>query len=310
MSTTEDTYKGPRHNTEYDRLQKQHRLLQNEMGNKLILAPIDHSKADLRILDSATGVGEWLISASKEVSPSATLLGTDLAPQHFAEDRPKNISLTTQSIFEEWPADYHESFDLVHQRFVLTTCNEEAAYDAIQKLFKCVEPGGWIQLHEGDSQTIQEGPNHTAFMRFRDFVSKTWGLQDYQMAPGPKLKKWLADVGAVDIIEEVQVLKAGAAAEDAEQGQLAIDVLLGLLDSLHLHSGGESLFMLFVNSCLCMNDLMLTFAIPGMPGFFFSEEDFRSLRHDMQSELREYGNTWHYHVAYGRKPIPQVSRVT
>jgi SAM-dependent methyltransferase len=255
------------------------------MGDKLIAAPIDASKADLRILDSATGIGEWLISASKEVSPSATLVGSDLAPQHFVRDVPKNISFTAHNIFEEWPLDYHESFDLVHQRFVLTTCTEAAAIDAINKLFKCAKPGGWIQLHEGDSQTIQEGPDRKAFMRFREFVSKAWGLLNYQMAPALKLKEWLTKAGAVDIVEQVQVLEAGAAAKDKAEGELAIDVLLGLLDSVHLHMGEKV-------------------------GFFSSEEDFQSFRQELISELRTVGNTWHYHVAYGRKPHSQEGNST
>ncbi|KAF2869625.1 hypothetical protein BDV95DRAFT_629587 [Massariosphaeria phaeospora] len=274
MSVPEDTYKGPRHNVEYKRLDKQHELLRNYQNNKFILAPIDRSKSNLRILDSATGVGEWLVSASDEVSPTATLIGADISPKHFASHLPKNVSLIGQNIFEEWPAEYHNSFDLVHQRFVLSTCSESASVSAIEKLFKCVKLGGYIQLHEGDSLTIQEGPNHQAFMRYRDFVKKAWSLQDFSPAPGLKLKDWLADAGAVDLVEEVQVMRAGAAAENPEQGQLATDVLLALLDSLRMHMGD----------------------------FFFSQEDFRTLRSDMERELKEFGNTWHYHIVYGRKP--------
>jgi hypothetical protein len=105
------------------------------------------------------------------------------------------------------------------------------------------------------------------------------------MAPALKLKEWLTKAGAVDIVEQVQVLEAGAAAKDKAEGELAIDVLLGLLDSVHLHMGEKV-------------------------GFFSSEEDFQSFRQELISELRTVGNTWHYHVAYGRKPHSQEGNST
>lgn len=43
---------------EVDRLSAQHYVVKNAMGGKLVLAPIDLSKPDLRILDSATADGK------------------------------------------------------------------------------------------------------------------------------------------------------------------------------------------------------------------------------------------------------------
>jgi gliotoxin biosynthesis N-methyltransferase len=37
------------------------------------------------------------------------------------------------------------------------------------------------------------------------------------------------------------------------------------------------------------------------PGFFFSNEDFKILRKDLEHELRTVGNSWHFHIASGRK---------
>ena len=140
----QNEYKGPRHDGEYDRLQIQHEMIKIAMGGKLVLPPIDLTRPDLRVLDSATGNGYWLVDLSRSVAPTAVLIGTDLDPARFITDRPKNIALSTHSIFDTWPEQFHESFDLVHQRFVLPICSDEASIDAVKKIFACVKRGGYI----------------------------------------------------------------------------------------------------------------------------------------------------------------------
>jgi ubiquinone/menaquinone biosynthesis C-methylase UbiE len=109
------------------------------MGGKLVLAPIDLVRSGLRVLDSATADGYWLVDLASSISQTATLIGTDLHPQHFITNLPKNISLSTHSIFDTWPVPFQNSFDLVHQRFVLPICSDEASVDAVKKLFACVK---------------------------------------------------------------------------------------------------------------------------------------------------------------------------
>lgn len=229
---TQSTYPGPRHDGEYSRLRTQHEMVKIAMGGKLVLAPIDLSQPGLRVLDSATADGYWLVDLASSVTQTATLIGTDLHPQHFITNLPKNISLSTHSIFDTWPAPFQKSFDLVHQRFVLPICSDEASVDAVKKLFACVKPGGYIQLHDGDMAQIAEGPQHQAMMRFRDMMQKAWTLLGYNLSPGPKLAGWLKDAGAMDIEETVLVHKSGPAAEDKLQGERATFVLLALMDGI------------------------------------------------------------------------------
>lgn len=235
-----DTYRAPRSKGEYDRLTIQHEMVKIAMGGKLLLSPVNLSQPNLRVLDSGTAQALWLSDLARSVAPTATLIGTDIAPQHFppADERPPNVTLATHSIFNEWPANMQGSFDIVHQRFVLAACSGESSPDAVAKLFACVKPGGWIELHEGNMVTVREGPRHPAMTRFRDLMVGYWGNIRQQPDPGLHLGEWLRGVGAIDIEESVQVIKVGAEADDPEQGERALNVLMQMLDGMKMMFGG------------------------------------------------------------------------
>ncbi|KAK4153863.1 S-adenosyl-L-methionine-dependent methyltransferase [Chaetomidium leptoderma] len=279
---TEDTYRAPRTRVEYDRLSTQHELIKAAMGGQLLRCPVNLSRPDLRVLDSGTAQALWPLDVARTVPATATLVGTDIAPQHFPppEERPANLTLLQQSIHDPWPAEMRGSFDAVHQRFVLAACpSADAARAAVAGLWGCVRPGGggWMELHEGNMHVIREGPQHGAMMRFRDTMVSAWQNGIGQMTdPGPRLGGWLRAVGAVDIVEEVQVIKLGAEADDPEQGDRAMAVLLNMLDGMKPMLAGK----------------------PGHP----SAEEFDKLRADLIQELNEVGNYWEYYLAFGRKP--------
>ncbi|KGO71393.1 hypothetical protein PEX1_067160 [Penicillium expansum] len=277
--TPKDPYRGPRHQGEYDRLRTQHSLVKTAMHGKLLYSPVNFDQPDLRILDSATAEGTWLIDLAQSTSSTATLIGTDVAPQHFTpkDQRPSNVHLTTHSIFDIWPEDFQNSFDVVHQRFVLTVCSDQAAQDAVKNLLACVKPGGWIELHEGNMLSIQEGPKHPAFMRFRDIMVKAWAAIGNQPSPGNFLLSWLKEAGAVDIQEEIQTIEVGAAAKDRDQGERAVAVLLHLLDGMKMMLGDK----------------------PGQP----TKAEFDELRMQLEEELRSVGNTYCYHLVWARKSL-------
>jgi hypothetical protein len=81
-------------------------------------------------------------------------------------------------------------------------------------------------------ETMDESPGHEAMTRFRDMMVRAWTGLGHQPSPGPRLTKWLKEVGAQNIGEKVQVITAGTLAEDSAQGERAVLTLLGLLDSI------------------------------------------------------------------------------
>lgn len=295
----EDTYRGPRHEGEYDRLRIQHELAKSAMQGKLLYSPIDLSQPNLRILDSATGEGTWLIDLAQSVPASASLFGTDISPQHFMpqKQRPSNVHLSAHSIFDPWPIEFQDSFDMVHQRFVLTVGSNEAAQEAVKLLFSCVKPGGFIELHEGDMLSIQEGPDHVAFMKFRDIMVKAWNAIGHQPSPGSFLVPWLNNAGAIDIQQDRQIIKVGAAAEDRVQGERALAVLLHLLDGMKNMLGGESNCSYILFPAHALNIMKLLIGKPGQPAI----SEFDDLRRDLEHELRTVGNVYCYHLAWAKK---------
>ncbi|UKZ81579.1 hypothetical protein TrVFT333_009351 [Trichoderma virens FT-333] len=256
-STIEDTYRGPRHQGEYDRLRIQHELAKTAMQGKLLYSPVDLTQPNLRVLDSATGEGTWLIDLAQSVPASASLFGTDIAPQHFmAQDqRPSNVHLSPHSIFEPWPAEYQDR--------------------SCETPFACAKPGGFIELHEGDMLSIQEGPDHVAFMKFRDIMVNAWKAIGHQPNPGSFLAQWLKGAGAIDIQQDRQTIKVGAAADDKEQGERALAVLLHLLDGMKKMLSDK----------------------PGQP----TSSEFDDLRRELEHELRTVGNVYYYHLAWAKK---------
>lgn len=247
QSVVEGTSRDKREN---DRLNEQHELVKAAMAGKLLLCPVDLTLPHLRVLDSGTAQANWILDVAglSAVASTASLFGTDVAPEHFPppEELPGNVKLFKQSIFETWPVEMQSSFDVVHQRFVLAACKGESqaeaqGADAVAKLFGLVKPGGWIELHEGNMVTVREGPQHAAMMRFRDVFVQAWKKLGQIPDPGVYIGQWLRDAGAVDIYEEVQVIKIGAAAEKKEDGDRGQIVCLSLLGAIKNMVGGTHL---------------------------------------------------------------------
>jgi hypothetical protein len=76
--------------TEAQRLQLQHEIIKDAMGDKLVAAPLDLSKPGLRILDSATADGKSypLLKLVSYVRPTLTFTLRSLAPRPFPRPWP------------------------------------------------------------------------------------------------------------------------------------------------------------------------------------------------------------------------------
>ncbi|KAM3516391.1 hypothetical protein NHJ13051_009956 [Beauveria bassiana] len=270
-----------RRQSENDRLDAQHEIVKSFMGGKLLRAPVDLADRNLRILDSGTAQANWLLDMARLVDSAAQLIGTDIAPDQFpaVEQRPPNMKLQKQSIFEAWPEDMQDNFDIVHQRFVLAACkSDEQGHKAVSSLSNLTKPGGWIELHEGNMLKVQEGPNHVAMMRFRDIAVDAWRKLGLLPDPGPRLGQWLRDTNALDVYEEVQTIRIGAAAETEEDGERGITLCMTMFGAIRRITAGQ----------------------PGSP----SQEEFHELEMQLKKELREVGNEWNYHLVYDERFEP------
>lgn len=64
---------------ERDRLKLQSECVKHLLGNKLYLAPLSRSKPPVRVMDVATGLGDWAIELG-DLFPESIIVGTDLSP--------------------------------------------------------------------------------------------------------------------------------------------------------------------------------------------------------------------------------------
>lgn len=231
-----------RHPSENERLNVQHALVKSIMGGKLLVAPANLDLPNLRILDSGTAQANWLLDLAAVVPDTTRLVGTDIATGQFPLEaqRPSNMTLQKQSIFEPWDTTMMGSFDIVHQRFVLAACrSDEQAQRAVASLVTLAKPGGWIELHEGNMVRIQEGEAHKAMMRFRDIAVAAWASIGQLPDPGVRLAGWLRSAGAKQVHALVQTVSIGAAARNTHEAEWSTELCLNMLRTMKRMTAGK-----------------------------------------------------------------------
>lgn len=113
---------------------------------------------------------------------------------------------------QPWPKEWASSFDLVHQRMALPAAGKEVVHDVLGAFVDLVKPGGWIQLVEPD-HSVSMGPAMADFFRLLSDVFKFMGTGvDY----APQLKKWLGELGIVDLEERTFDVPIGKTSDSEE----------------------------------------------------------------------------------------------
>jgi ubiquinone/menaquinone biosynthesis C-methylase UbiE len=136
----------PKDLDETNRLDFQHYMLRSFIkGN--YLAPIGQPRD---ILDVGCGTGRWAMDLAAEF-PRANVIGVDVAPPPLAEgahaDAADNYTFVQGNVLERLPfAD--NSFDFVHQRYLILAIPASRWPQVIAELLRVTRPGGWVELIE------------------------------------------------------------------------------------------------------------------------------------------------------------------
>lgn len=134
-----------------------------------------------------------------------------------AETRPPNLELVTQNLVEPFPDHWKESFDLVHQRFILPLFKEKELDQVLGRLIATLKPGGWIQFVEPDfSSPIASPEDKTGPFRMIHELTRVT-MPNY--APGPQLQALLERAGMVNVTVEVNDMVIGHQHPDPKLGE-------------------------------------------------------------------------------------------
>jgi len=182
---------------EQERLDAMHEGVTGFLGGRLTFADLGNPK---RILEVGAGSGAWAIHAAKDF-PDAEVIAIDISP---LPERvlPKNLKFLQMDVCQPLPFD-HESFDVVHARFVLMHLPHFR--DALARVCALVKPGGHLILEEIDARAYsehRETPEAVEFFydRLYDWVSSKGETYDV----GSELQPYLSKLGMfIDVTVKV-----------------------------------------------------------------------------------------------------------
>ncbi|KAI1479755.1 S-adenosyl-L-methionine-dependent methyltransferase [Daldinia eschscholtzii] len=263
---------------ENKRLEQASAAVRAYMDGNLFLAPIDTTRSNLKVLDSATNNGFWLSQFQETLKDpnSATLIGTDLQDRFPKPPRP-GVHLQIQDINEPWPESWKSTFDYVHQTLVLFQAGPKQ-HEAIHSLGELVKPGGWIELMEPQYDTSSEN-NEPAFKQFLDMMSELWAMRGTKSDFAAGLEGMVKDAGFVDVKSVLLPIGIGPKHKNPELADVSVESTVG---------GGKN----------------ITIAGRFIPGGLksISAEDFETWPARFEEELRTKGAYMPLRVVYGRKP--------
>ncbi|KAI9149061.1 N-methyltransferase verN [Paramyrothecium foliicola] len=214
----EERYVLPRSNAEAERMQNQHHWLKGGAGG-LVLAPIDTQRKGLRVLDSATADGYWVHDVRPEFAPGTEFFGFDSDPEGFPPlDPPVNI--IKHNLVDELPADWQNSFDFIHQRFIIPLFASEEVNGVLRNLTAGLRSGGWVQLVEMNFKTPISTPLESVptVRKIHEIISSVVSAKGDPLAC-TKLAGRLTDLGLTNVGYKAVPTIAGAAHPDAEIGE-------------------------------------------------------------------------------------------
>ncbi|EJD07225.1 S-adenosyl-L-methionine-dependent methyltransferase [Fomitiporia mediterranea MF3/22] len=146
--SSEEKYVLPRNEVERIRLEEQHAWVTEAIGGRLIFDNSIQLKPGDRVLDSGVGAGSWTLALSKVVPDTVELVGVDPSLAMFPKDGyPSNIKVYEISTLE-LPAEWTNSFNLIHQRLLSSSFTIPMWQTAFSELHRVLKPGGAIQLME------------------------------------------------------------------------------------------------------------------------------------------------------------------
>ncbi|KAH8649920.1 S-adenosyl-L-methionine-dependent methyltransferase [Xylariales sp. PMI_506] len=211
----EGRYFLPNDAAEQDRLDLQHEQFRLILCGWLSLVPF--SKPPRYVLDIGTGTGLWAQEFAEQ-NPSSLVVGTDLSAIQPLPRVPNCIFIKSDVEEDEWifpepnpdhsncsPTtgchDHSISFDYIHLRLMFSCFNDPRV--VMNRAFKNLRPGGWIEFQEGSFTLIQTNPDYkgTALHTWAANCVKGAATVGRNVDNVQLYKDYLIEAGFVDVSE-------------------------------------------------------------------------------------------------------------
>ncbi|KAF2656070.1 S-adenosyl-L-methionine-dependent methyltransferase [Lophiostoma macrostomum CBS 122681] len=181
------------------RLNLQHYLWKEAIG--FLIEPSISLPDDASVADVACGDGIWLLDAyASRLLPKAQLKGfdVDLSQAPHSNWLPSNITFNEWNIFEDIHPRWEGQFDFVHVRLLVLVLSGEARKPFVERLYKLLKPGGYLQWDELDPhhmhvRKIDDSIASPAMDQLRDICYSS-GRQDWTL----QIPELLSEAGFAD----------------------------------------------------------------------------------------------------------------
>ncbi|KAI1079024.1 S-adenosyl-L-methionine-dependent methyltransferase [Whalleya microplaca] len=155
---------------EADRLSWQHGYFQGIMNDEPLPQHITtelSSNPSPKILDLATGTGIWLTELAKVLPASAELDGLDFDSSKYPQKLPANIKLGYANIFEPFPEELHNRYDVVNIRFLVLATKIGDGVRLVSNVLPLLKPGGWIVWTDKSDLITNAEPPSSAWFKYQ-----------------------------------------------------------------------------------------------------------------------------------------------
>ncbi|KAH7142174.1 putative TAM domain methyltransferase [Dactylonectria macrodidyma] len=224
------SYAFPNDASEQERLALQGECIKMLLGDRLYFAPLAPAKPPLRILDIATGVGDWAIEMGDRF-PGSTVVATDLSPIQ-PNEVPPNVHFYVDDSGDQW--DFAHKFDYIHTRSTVG-CWASFQSQIAEQAFDALEPGGWFESQEVDGNVCCDdgtlNPDGPVATWFNDLLVASERVNRPAIL-GATLKEVYEKVGFVDIHQRTVKMPIGGWARDTRLKEVGFMWEANLLEGL------------------------------------------------------------------------------
>jgi ubiquinone/menaquinone biosynthesis C-methylase UbiE len=145
----------PWNDLEKQRLNLQHTVVTRNLGG-LLPSSVTVGPND-RILDACTGTGVWSFDLASQVPSTVEFQACDISDINWPDQSTSNIHTNIHFSLQNalsLPPEWTNTFDIVHQRLLITAFTPREWTKSLKELFQVTCPGGYIVLCEINLESI------------------------------------------------------------------------------------------------------------------------------------------------------------